>query len=78
MLSELRKIVTFDETIYREGERAASPQLRMIGVAAVVANPWAGRGYVENLGPEIQRMAPSLGKMLTDRLIGLAGAGDAI
>ena len=78
MLSELRKIVTFDETIYREGERAASPQLRMIGVAAVVANPWAGRGYVENLGPEIQRMAPSLGKMLTDRLIGLAGSGDAI
>lgn len=28
--------------------------------------------------PEIQRLAPPLGKMLTDRLIALAGSGDAI
>ncbi|SHI57508.1 Amino acid synthesis [Shimia gijangensis] len=78
MLPELRKVVTFDEDIYRDGERAADPVLRVIGVAAVVANPWAGRGYVEDLQPEIQRMAPPLGKMLTDRLIALAGSGDAI
>ncbi len=78
MLPELRKIVTFDEDIYREGERAADPVLRIIGVAAVVRNPWHGRGYVEDLGPEIRRMAPPLGKMLTDRLIALAGSGDAI
>jgi len=78
MLSELRKIVTFDETIYREGARAATPPLLIIGVAAVVANPWAGLGYVEDLSPEIMRMAPPLGKMLTERLITLAGSGDAI
>lgn len=78
MLEELRKIVTFDEDIHREGERAAIPPLRMIGVAAVVANPWAGRGYVEDLQPEIKRMAPVLGKMLTDRLIALAGSGASI
>ena len=78
MLEELRKVVTFDEDIHREGARAAEPPLRMIGVAAVVANPWAGLGYVEDLQPEIQRMAPVLGKMLTDRLIALAGSGDAI
>ena len=78
MFPELRKVVTFDEDIYREGERAATPPLRMIGVAAVLANPWAGQGYVEDLSPEIQRLAPPLGKMLTDRLIALAGSGDAI
>lgn len=78
MLPELRKVVTFDEDIHREGERAADPFLRVIGVAAVVANPWAGRGYVEDLQPEIKRMAPVLGKLLTDRLIALAGSGDAI
>jgi hypothetical protein len=78
MLPELRKVITFDETIYREGQRAATPPLRMIGVAAVVANPWTGRGYVEDLGPDIRRMAPFLGKMLTDKLIALAGSGDAI
>ena len=78
MLPELRKIVTFDEDIYREGGRAAEPILRIIGVAAVVANPWAGLGYVEDLAPEIKRMAPVLGKMLTERLITLAGSGVAI
>ena len=78
MFAELRKVVTFDEDIHREGERAATPPLRMIGVAAVLANPWAGQGYVEDLSPEIQQLAPPLGKMLTDRLIALAGSGDAI
>ena len=78
MLPELRKIVTFDEDIHREGAREANPPLRMIGVAAVVANPWAGRGYVEDLSPDIRRMAPPLGQLLTERLIALAGSGDAI
>ena len=78
MLPELRKVVTFDEDIYIEGERASDPPLRMIGVAAVVKNPWFGRGFVEDLSPEIQRMAPYLGKLITHKLIFLAGSGDAI
>ena len=78
VLPELRKVVTFDEDIYIEGERASDPPLRMIGVAAVVKNPWYGRGFVEDLSPEIQRMAPYLGKLITDKLIFLAGSGDAI
>ena len=78
MLPELRKVVTFDEEIYREGGRAAEQVLRIIGVAAVVANPWAGLGYVEDLAPEIKRMAPVLGEILTERLIALAGSGGGI
>ena len=78
VLPELRKVVTFDEDIYIEGERASDPPLRMIGVAAVVKNPWFGQGFVEDLSPEIQRMAPYLGKLITDKLIFLAGSGDAI
>ena len=78
ILPELRKVVTFDEDIHREGEKTADPVLRIIGVAAVVKNPWAGQGYVEDLQPEIQRMAPPLGEMLTERLIALAGSGSAI
>ena len=77
-LPELRKVVNYDEDILTDGGRAANPPLRMIGVAAVVTNPWAGRGYVEDLQPKIRRMAPVLGKLLTDRLIALAGSGDAI
>ncbi|MEM8774872.1 MAG: amino acid synthesis family protein [Pseudomonadota bacterium] len=78
MLPELRKIVTFDEDIHREGAKKANPVLRMIGVAAVLRNPWAGKEYIEDLGPEIKRIAPVLGKALTERLIALAGSGDAI
>ena len=47
-------------------------------MAAVLRNPWAGQGYVEDLAPGIQRFAPPLGRMLTDRLIDLVGSGDAI
>jgi hypothetical protein len=78
VLPELRKVVTFDEDIYTEGGRASDPPLRMIGVAAVVKNPWFGQGFIEDLSPEIKRMAPYLGKLITDKLIFLAGSGDAI
>lgn len=78
MFPELRKVVTYDEVIFRDGDRAATPPLRLIGVAAVVKNPWHGRGFVQDLSPEINRIAPLLGKMLTDMLIALAGSGDAI
>ena len=78
VLPELRKVVTFDEDIYVEGGRASNPPLRMIGVAAVVKNPWFGRGFVEDLSPDIKRMAPYLGELITDKLISLAGSGDAI
>ena len=78
MFPELRKVVTYDEIIHRDGDRAATPPLRLIGVAAVVKNPWHGRGFVQDLSPEINRIAPLLGKMLTDMLITLAGSGDAI
>ena len=78
MLKELRKIVTFDEDIYSEGGKEADPILRIIGVAAVLSNPWKGQGFVEDLQPEIKRIAPVMGKALTDRLISMVGSGENI
>ena len=78
MLKELRKIVTFDEDIYSEGGKEADPILRIIGVAAVLSNPWKGQGFVEDLQPEIKRIAPVMGKTLTDRLISMVGSGEKI
>ena len=78
MLKELRKIVTFDEDIYSEGGKEADPILRIIGVAAVLSNPWKGQGFVEDLQPEIKRIAPVMGKALTDRLISMVGTGEKI
>lgn len=77
MQPEIRKLVTFDEETLIEGFRAAATPWRMFAVAAVVKNPWAGR-FVEDLKPEIQAYGPVLGALLTDRIIDLAGGGDAI
>ena len=74
----IRKVVTYDEDTLHEGAKPADPPMRLIGVAAVVKNPWAGQGYVEDLRPVIREFGPKLGKILTDRIIELAGGGSKI
>lgn len=78
MIDELRKIVTFDETVFKEGNKKAKIPLRIVGVAAVLSNPWKGKGFIQDLTPEIDRIAPIMGKTLTDRLISLIGSGEKI
>ena len=78
MDAKVRKIVTYKEETLIEGGRAAPRPLQLFGVAAVVANPWAGRGFVEDLKPEIHAVAPVLGELLTARILELAGSGDAV
>lgn len=74
----LRKTVTFSETTLIEGGREAPKPLRLFAAAAVLKNPWAGRGFVDDLKPEIMDVAPKLGEMLTGMMIDLAGSGEAI
>lgn len=77
-MSDIRKLVTYvDETLI-EGGRAAPIPLRLFAVAAVLRNPWAGRGFVEDLGPEVRTIAPVLGQLLTEKLLGLMGSGEAV
>lgn len=78
MAVELRKTVTFVETTLIEGGRAAPRPLKLVAAAAVVRNPWAGRGFVEDLKPEIHAVAPILGELLTREILALAGGGDAV
>ena len=77
MYPEIRKIVTYDEEILIEGFRKTEKPWRTFAVAAVITNPWAGK-FVDNLKSEIQAYGPILGEMLTDRMLSLAGSGDAI
>ena len=77
MTPQIRKYVTYDEEILVEGFKPAPTPWRLFAVAAAVTNPWAGR-YVDDLTPEIRGYGPVLGRMLTDRMIALAGSGDAI
>lgn len=77
MVPEIRKFVNYDEEVLIEGFKPAENPWRMFAVAAIVRNPWAGK-YVEDLKPEIMAFGPILGQQLTDRMISLAGSGDAI
>ena len=74
----VRKIVAYSEETLIEGGKTTATPLQLFGVAAVLRNPWAGRAFEENLTPEIMRIAPVLGKALTDRIVALAGSAAAI
>lgn len=78
MTPSLRKLVTYTEDIRIEGGRAAPGPFKLFGAAAVLANPWAGRGFVEDLSPEIRAIGPVLGEMLTAEILRLAGSGEAV
>ncbi len=75
---EIRKLVAQTEEIRIEGGRPADPPLVMHGVAAVIVNPWAGQGFVEDLRPGILAAAPELGAALVPRLVEMCGGPDAV
>ena len=78
MAATIRKTLLHVETTLIEGGRQAPTPLKLIAAMAVVKNPWAGRGYVENLKPEIHAVAPELGALLTRMIIETAGSGDTV
>ena len=76
MTVAVRKYVSFMEDTLIDG--APGGPVRMAAVAAVLSNPWAGRGFVEDLRPDILAIAPELGRELVDRLLVLCGSGEAV
>ena len=78
MSIQIRKIVEYHEETLIEGDKAAPQPLKMFAAAAVLRNPWAGRGFVDDLRPEIQAVAPRLGELLTARILAFAGSGEAV
>lgn len=78
MSANIRKTLLHVETTFIEGGKAAGQPLTLIAAVAVVKNPWAGRGFVEDLKPEINTVAPVLGELLTKMILESAGSGDAV
>jgi Amino acid synthesis len=68
---EVRKIVTMIDETRREAGRAVEPPVRRVIVAAVCANPFAGR-YEEDLSPLIEESVP-LGEELTAAAVAALG-----
>lgn len=73
----IRKICSFQEEI-RFDQRELKQPFRHVIVAAVIRNPWAGQGFVEDLKPVIDQVAPKLGALLAERAVGIMGGGDAV
>ncbi|MDE3823009.1 amino acid synthesis family protein [Sinorhizobium meliloti] len=78
MAPTIRKTLLHIETTLIEGGRAAPTPLKLIAAIAVVKNPWAGRGFVEDLKREIHELAPVLGELLTKMIIDAAGSGETV
>lgn len=69
MSFEIRKIATYRETTFIEGGKAGEKPVTMLGVAAVVTNPWHGRGFVEDLSPEIRSSCSELGQRIVNMIL---------
>ena len=75
---KLRKFLKFLDKTYIEGGKKAKEPVLLVSVAAVIQNPWAGKGFVENLKPEILDLAPKLGDILVPELVNEIGSGDKV
>lgn len=78
MPAEIRKTLLHVENTLIEGGKPAETPLKMIAAVAVIKNPWAGHGFVEDLRPEIHDCAPGLGELLTRMVLDAAGGGDKV
>ena len=75
MTVDIRKIATFVEDTFHEFGPAPATPLRLGAIAAVIANPFAGR-YVADIQPFMEELKP-LGLDLSQKLIAAMGGDKA-
>ena len=78
MSTGVRKVVTVVEEVLLELGRPVATPVRRVAVAAVLRNPWAGRGFVADLQPAVEEVAPELAQLLTGKLIDALGGADRV
>jgi len=69
----VRRLMTIVEEVGEEGGRPVDPVARTAIALAVIENPWAGRGFVEDLSDVIDEVAPQLGALLAPRVVAALG-----
>lgn len=70
---EIRRTLLNIQTTHVEGGKAVAEPTKLITALAIIKNPWFGRGFVENLRPEIQSHGPELGALLTKMILDVTG-----
>jgi hypothetical protein len=78
MKAEIRRTLLHIEDVLVEGGKAAERPQKLIAAVAVLANPWFGRGFIDDLGPAIREISPLVGRRLAGMVVDAAGSGDAI
>ena len=73
MPAEIRRTLLQIQTTRIEGGKAVPTPTRLVAALAIIRNPWAGRGWVENLQLEVRDICPEIGKLLTDMVLGVTG-----
>ena len=73
MTVEIRRTLTQIQDTHVEGGFTLDKPTKLVTAIAIIKNPWFGRGYVEDLQPEIREHGPVLGKLLTVMLLDVCG-----
>lgn len=70
---EIRRSLTLIQTTYKEGWKTVAEPTKLVTAMVIIANPWYGRGYVEDMSPEVRDYCPLIGKTLTEMLLDVTG-----
>lgn len=70
---ELRRTLLQIQTTLEEEGRTVETPTKLIAALAIIKNPWHGRGFVEDLSPEVRDVGPKVGKLLTEMLLDVTG-----
>ena len=74
-MTEIRRTLLHVQNTLVECGKPVDEPTKLIAALAIIKNPWYGRGFVEDLGPEIRECGPELGKRLTEMILGVTGDG---
>jgi len=69
----LRRTLLFTQLTHEEGGKAVDKPTLLVAAMAIIKNPWHGRGWVEDLSPEVRSIGPELGKLLTKMVLDVTG-----
>ena len=72
-MTDIRRTILNIQTTQEEGGKPLETPTKLISALAIIRNPWAGRGFVEDLNPEIREAGPVLGKLLTEMILDVTG-----
>ncbi len=73
MPANIRRTITHVQNTHNQGGKSLEVATLLVSAVAIIRNPWYGRGFVEDLKPEIRDLGPELGKLLTDMILQITG-----